>query len=340
MMTTYPLYKAPHLDPTLAQLHNRLLTRCPVWRTPFGSGLASWEIVSTAPTFTSAATLDILLGDSLWKVCLSDISCVLRHEAFASCKGFEVEALPREVQKAVLASLLAPALSLLQEASGKTAVIQNISLTPEKLPAAGVGIRILLSGHASLEDKTLFAFLAPSHQHAALEAAELLTALPLRPNPMLAAATAAVPLEVAFETGYLFLSLEAMKTLESGDMLIPEAWPFSRGRVGLRIHHSTSAVLTGDCSLRDGSAVLETPLAEEVETSMDNSNDLEIRLSFELDRRLVTVGELSSIAPGFTFPLTNHADSLVIIRANGKAIARGRIVDMDGTLGVQITETL
>jgi type III secretion protein Q len=73
---------------------------------------------------------------------------------------------------------------------------------------------------------------------------------------------------------------------------------------------------------------------------MDSSNDLEIRLSFELDRRLITVGELSSIAPGFTFPLTNPADSLVTIRANGKAIARGRIVDMNGTLGVQVTETL
>ena len=73
---------------------------------------------------------------------------------------------------------------------------------------------------------------------------------------------------------------------------------------------------------------------------MDNNNDLELRLSFELDRRIITVGELSSIAPGFTFPLTGAADPLVTVRANGKAVARGRIVDMDGTPGVQVTETL
>ena len=339
MMTPYPLYKAPHLDPALVQLHNRLLTRCSAWHCPFGSGRATWEVLSSPAAFTSAVELDISLGDAGWKAFLSDASCILRHEAFASHQGFEVESLPHEVQKAVLASLLAPALSLLQEASGKAAVLRNISLIPEKLPSEGIGFRITLSGDASLADKTMFAFLAPSEKHAAMDAAGMLAALPLRPNPRLAATASAVPLEVALETGYLFLDLDSVKTLETGDMLIPEAWPLSQGRAGLRIYHGISAVLVGDCTLREGSAVLETPLAEEVGNRMDN-NDLEIRLSFELDRRLITVGELSSIAPGFTFPLANPADSLVTIRANGKAIARGRIVDMNGTLGVQITETL
>ncbi|MBR5882582.1 MAG: type III secretion system cytoplasmic ring protein SctQ [Mailhella sp.] len=231
-------------------------------------------------------------------------------------------------------------LKLLQEATGKAAGIRSISLAQEKLPASGFGFRLSLTGSASKENETVFVFLAPASQNAAVEAAEMLRPLPLRPNPKLAGATASVPLEVAFETGYLFLNLESVKTLEHGDMLLPEAWPLAQNRAGLRIYHGISSVLVGECTLRDGSAVLETPLAEEVETSMDSSNDLEIRLSFELDRRLITVGELSSIAPGFTFPLTNPADSLVTIRANGKAIARGRIVDMNGTLGVQVTETL
>ena len=340
MMTPYPLYKAPHLDPSLVQLHNRLLTRCSAWHTPFGSGQAAWEVLGTIPSFTSAAVLDISLGNAGWKVFLSDASCILRHEAFSSHESFDIDALPQEVQKAVLASLLEPTLSLLQKASGKAAVLRNVSFIPGKLPASGIGLRISLSGDASQADKAMFALLAPSDPHAAAEAAEMLSALPLRPNPKLAATAASVPLEVAFETGYLFLDIEAVRTLETGDMLIPEAWSLSQGRAGLRIYHGLSAVLTGDCALREGSAVLETPLAEEVENRMDNSNDFEVRLSFELDRRLITVGELSSIAPGFTFPLATPADSLVTVRANGKAIARGRIVDMNGTLGVQVTETL
>ena len=116
MMTPYPLYKAPHLEPALVQLHNRLLSRCPAWHSPFGSGRAAWEVLGSPAAFTSAVELDISLGDAGWKVFLSDASCILRHEAFASHQGFEVESLPHEVQKAVLASLLAPALSLLQAA--------------------------------------------------------------------------------------------------------------------------------------------------------------------------------------------------------------------------------
>lgn len=75
---------------------------------------------------------------------------------------------------------------------------------------------------------------------------------------------------------------------------------------------------------------------------MDNSElkDIDIRLSFELDRRIITVGELESLAPGYTFALDCDAASPVTIRANGKAIARGRLVDMNGVLGVQIAETL
>ena len=75
---------------------------------------------------------------------------------------------------------------------------------------------------------------------------------------------------------------------------------------------------------------------------MDSSlqNDIDIRLSFELDRRLITVGELEALTPGYTFSINSDAQSPVTIRAKGKAIARGRLVDMNGVLGVQIAETL
>ena len=69
-------------------------------------------------------------------------------------------------------------------------------------------------------------------------------------------------------------------------------------------------------------------------------NDIDIRLSFELDRRLITVGELASLEPGYVFTMDGSGQSPVTIRANGKAIARGRLVDLSGTLGVQLTETL
>lgn len=341
MMTPYPPYKAPRLEPALVQLYNRLCSRCPRWTVPFGTGQASGELLDIAPSFTAAAVLELRFGEAGWKGYLSDISCILRHPAFSAEGGsFELEALPQEVQKAVLASQLAPSFSRIQEATGRSLSIIDISLTPADFPSVGIGFKLRLSDESSRGEQTVFFLLAPAEPKSAAEAAEMLKPLPLRANPALADAVASVPLEMTLETGYLFLKVEELASLQPEDMLLPEAWLLSQGQASLRIYHGSSAVLTGGCALRDGSAVLETPLAEEVGTSMETDKDIEIRLSFELDRRLVTVGELSSIAPGFTFPMTGSADSIVTVRANGKAIARGRLVDMNGTIGVQVTETL
>lgn len=342
MMTSYPPYKAPSIDPSLALLRNSLCTRLPAWQTSFGPGQAFWEILHDFPSFPAAACIELSFGEHIWTAFLSDTSCLLRHEAFCSGGPLSVSALPPEVQKAVLTSLFTPALSMLQESSGKSVSVRHLELNSSgALPSEGLGFKVSLSGIPSLEDQTIFAVLAPSQSSAADYAAHLLSSLPLLANPKFTHTVSSVPLEVALETGYLFLSHEEMKSIGKEDVLLPEVWTLSDNRAGLRIYHGNNAVLSGDCSLREGAAVLETPLAEEVDASMDSTaNDIEIRLSFELDRRLITVGELASVTPGFTFPLTSSAESLVTVRANGKAVARGRLVDMNGTLGVQITETL
>ncbi len=73
---------------------------------------------------------------------------------------------------------------------------------------------------------------------------------------------------------------------------------------------------------------------------MDNEqNDMDIRLSFELDSRVITAGDLSTLNPGYAFSFGTE-ESCVTVRANGKAVAKGRLVDMGGVLGVQLTETL
>lgn len=342
-MMPYPTYKAPLVDPALVQLRNRLFSRGRTFSTPFGTGLAEWEIRSGAPSFPAVCSFELVLGTESWFVQLSDLTCVLRHEAFsADPEGFTLADLPAEVQKAVLFSLLSPSLQLLQEVMGTSAGIRNIEiLSSPKMPSPeSLNFKVRLSSGQSA-DHAFFAAFTPAGRSAAVNAAECLLHCPLKANPALAGAVASIPLEVALETGYLFLKAEELSTLNAEDLLLPEAWFLAEKRAKLRIYHGENAVLTGECSLQSGVPVLETPLSAEVENSMDNTtNDIEIRLSFELDRRLITVGELSSIAPGFTFPISGSEDSLVTVRANGKAIARGRLVDMNGTFGVQLTETL
>ena len=342
MMTPYPRYKAPSLDPHKALLQNQLFSRGNVWETPFGQGSARWEFLPSAPAFAPACSVDFTLGNTTWTAYFSDASCIFRHEAFGAGQDFALEELPVEVRCAVIHSLLMPTVASFQQATGESLVIGNISFSPDGYAVAdALGIKVSLSG-GQAAGMTLLAAIVPHQAPFASAAANLFKSLPLRSNPRLAEAVASLPLEVALETGYLYLTSAEVASLEVEDLLLPEAWPFAQGKLNIRISRGLGSVLVGTCSAEQGKAVLDGTLAEEVDTGMENNEqkDIEIRLSFELDRRVITVGELSSLTPGFTFPIAGDSDSIVTVRAQGKPFARGRIVDMNGTLGVQLTELL
>ena len=59
-------------------------------------------------------------------------------------------------------------------------------------------------------------------------------------------------------------------------------------------------------------------------------------LTFELERRLMTVRDVETLAPGYTFAFGGDALAPVTLYANGKSIGKGRLVDLNGTLGVQV----
>ena len=71
---------------------------------------------------------------------------------------------------------------------------------------------------------------------------------------------------------------------------------------------------------------------------MDAVEELTVELSFSLEERLVTLGELSRMRAGTVLPLTADPAAPVTIRANGRRVAKGRLVDLNGTLGVELLE--
>ena len=78
-----------------------------------------------------------------------------------------------------------------------------------------------------------------------------------------------------------------------------------------------------------------------METNAEERGSLPgLELCFELDRRLLSMTEIEALAPGYTFAVKSGAPSPVDLRVNGTLLARGRLVDMEGKLGVQVTETL
>lgn len=66
--------------------------------------------------------------------------------------------------------------------------------------------------------------------------------------------------------------------------------------------------------------------------------NLETVISFELERRVLSVADLQTLKAGYTIALACDKHSPVTLRVNGKAMGTGKLVDMDGVLGVQITK--
>lgn len=64
---------------------------------------------------------------------------------------------------------------------------------------------------------------------------------------------------------------------------------------------------------------------------------LPVEVSFELARTELRVGELSSLQPGYVFPLAGALEGAnVTIRANGQAVGQGELVAVGDTLGVRL----
>ncbi|MCZ0943170.1 MAG: FliM/FliN family flagellar motor switch protein [Gammaproteobacteria bacterium] len=75
----------------------------------------------------------------------------------------------------------------------------------------------------------------------------------------------------------------------------------------------------------------DTPPGVEVEV-------LPVNLVFVAGELQVPFGELRKHGPGFVYELEGHVSSQVEIRANGRTIGIGELVELEGRFGVRILE--
>lgn len=67
---------------------------------------------------------------------------------------------------------------------------------------------------------------------------------------------------------------------------------------------------------------------------------LPVELTFETSRKQVSLGELMSVTEGYIFVSQDPVSNPIEIRANGRMIGHGRLVNVEGNIGVQITELI
>lgn len=94
-----------------------------------------------------------------------------------------------------------------------------------------------------------------------------------------------------------------------------------------------------DEGLRMELAPADSPAQAETEQPVSaDLNHLPVRLEFVLATHDITLGELAAFVTGQAIPLATDAAHRIEVRANGKMVARGELVQLDEQLGVELLE--
>ena len=70
---------------------------------------------------------------------------------------------------------------------------------------------------------------------------------------------------------------------------------------------------------------------------LDSLLEVPVRVTVQIGRARMTLGELVKLGPGSLVPLDREAHEPADILVNGKIVARGEVVTIDASYGVRIT---
>jgi type III secretion protein Q len=235
--------------------------------------------------------------------------------------------LPEGVREAVVEAGLEELLDSFDDENGTATVIQEISFKPQSEPEGETLSFVLthpdvgktIRGYFSLDLPSL-AFLSRLWEEVPAVSPDLWETLPIAGR---------------MEIGKTRISLEAFKNLEKDDIILLD-------RCSLIPEGAVDLIFSPSLSFQ---AVLEKKILTIQEMRKNAMTDekaaleeLEITLIFELGEKKIPLGELLAVQPGFTFDLGKDLEKPVSIRANGKIVGFGELVQLDEHVGVRILE--
>lgn len=153
-------------------------------------------------------------------------------------------------------------------------------------------------------------------------------------------AAEAVRFRLLRAVGALDITVDQMRALQSGDLLVPAYGPsLENQKMQIAIRR-----------MEDGWAVKEITMADEIaeEAPLPNApeplaslDDLPVRLSLVIGDVELSLAQLRALSPEALLALSDEADPLgssITILANGKAWGKGELVDVDGQLATRVTQ--
>lgn len=363
-MSAVRAYTPPPLNPLQARFCNALLTRdvprvFDVHGRPCSFDADPWQT-----PFVPVCGLTLDVRGETWQALFSSAAPMALHPA--GMHLVETPELPEGLRLALFELSLSPVLSALAGFFG----LDNppAILAEERAPVENSVCAVPLA--LRLPRETVAVSLRVPGREAAETILRRLEQEKRRVNPVPPLFLAIVP-----EVGSMRLTVAELSALHPNDIVLPESYPGLEGRIRLRLVpdcaiHCTVAggvatVLGVECgtSRHAGNEMrrekmADTPLTgasqeqtgepggrttEEPRVTADAThaepldvNSLELEVTFELDRRLMSVTEITALVPGYTFALPADPAGPVTVRVNGKRLGTGRLVEIGGALGVQL----
>jgi type III secretion system YscQ/HrcQ family protein len=173
--------------------------------------------------------------------------------------------------------------------------------------------------------------------------------------------------ELCIEAGYGFLPTGAVVALVAGDVVVLDHFgpkPITGGPVSLRIGHGAftahldGAGVTVLSSFHLRAAAMATPDEKNEAHSPEPSllpgdsaggpappseqllRELPVQITCEIGRITLSAREVLELRPGSVLPVGRPLAGPVDLTAGGRVIARGELVDVEGEIGVRVTEVL
>lgn len=250
-------------------------------------------------------------------------------------------ALPEPVMLAAIGHALAPGAEALQRAARKQLRLAGIDANGAPLDGPVLGWEASC-GEAALGGDLVLDAVSARYLAAAMQEVQA--------DPAGGREWDALAVPVRFVIGHVDLCAGAVRSLGVRDVLLAdESWLDRDGEIWVQAGPSAGFV----CRMEEnGLRVVEgvgEMMAEAEEQAFGQEagegaggangpllDDIPVRLTFDVGQRAMTLAELRTLQEGYLFNLGREPRSAVCIRANGRPIGEGELVDIEGRIGVSI----
>ncbi len=147
------------------------------------------------------------------------------------------------------------------------------------------------------------------------------------------------PCNIIIFIGKSHVNISDLSCLEKNDIILIEHFYFIDKKLILKVGH-----FLFECELNN-QKVIVNDIVKEVQMSDDavenkkiDINEIPVTLSFSVGKIEMSFEELNNIQPGYVFNLDKPIGSYIEIRANGKLLGTGELVEIEGKIGVRLKE--